>query len=85
MRWPSSRSAITRKVRPPADEGEGWSEGDFMAVWMKNCFWSIVRWAEASCLICGRTSETRLLALAEAREVCSARTVVWKAMQALRG
>jgi hypothetical protein len=84
MRWPRSRSAMTRKVRPPAVAWvEGKSEGDFTRQWMKNLDWSMVLWEDLSWVRRGRTSETREEALDEADAVCSARTVVLCAMHAL--
>lgn len=84
MRCPRSRSAITRKVRPPAErEALGKSEGDFVTTWMKNLDWSIVLCAEVVWVRRGRTRETRELAFDEAEAVCSVRTVVLWAMHAL--
>ena len=84
IRWPRSRSAITRNVRPPALRPlEGKSEGDLVTTWMKNLDWSIVLCAEESCFSFGRTRETREDALEEALAVCSERTVVLWAMHAL--
>lgn len=88
MRWPRSRSAITRKVRPPAERAVSLlplkSEGDLVTTWMKNLDWSIVLWALVLWESLGRTSETREEALEEALAVCSVRTVVLWAMHALR-
>jgi hypothetical protein len=77
---------MTRKVRPPAEDCEaGKSEGDFVTTWMKNLDWSIVLCAEVVWVRRGRTRETRELALEEAEAVCSVRTVVLWAIQALGG
>lgn len=85
MRWPTSRSAMTRNVRPPAlacDEGK--SEGDLIRQWMKCWFWSMVLCDEDLCSRRGRTRETSDEAFDEAEAVCSERTVVLWAIHALR-
>jgi hypothetical protein len=84
MRWPSSRSAMTRNVRPPALACEaGKSDGDLIRQWMNCLFWSIVRCDGGLWSRLGRTTETSDEALDEADAVCSDRTVLLWAIHAL--
>lgn len=77
---------MTRKVSPPAPL-DCWDElkslEDLMRQWMNCLFWSIVRWEGGEWVSEGRTTETREEALDEAEAVCSVRTVVLWAIQAL--
>ncbi len=86
MRWPRSLEAITRKVRPPAEDwGVGKSLGDLVMMWMKFLDWSIVLCSEVVWVRRGRTRDTKEEALDEAEAVCSVSTVVLCAMHALGG